>query len=200
MFFPMLCNFWWDWNHKTSIVVAKPNALCETHFEKIRTTSENKIIAIQISTTMFNSQLALTLQVHINKSGKYPNSCKLFHLHILIHTMFCKLCTLCMFYTCNLYLYFAKYWFHDWRCGREIWGRKFELKWEKCFKCMFIFSFDIKWELENLEREGVWKMPPWHFFFKWLGNNYYIQRLKKLGNGEKTCKQDFKKVENKIKA
>jgi hypothetical protein len=52
----------------------------------------------------------------------------------------------------------------------------------------------FKRKLENSKWEGLWKMPPWHLFFKLLDNDYYAQRLRKLGDVEETCKQDLKKT------
>ncbi len=120
MFFLVLCNFLWDQNHETSILVAiSNNALCERHFKKHKNNKWKQDQSYTISTTMY-SQLALGLQVHKNKSGKYPNSCKLLHLHTPIHTISCKQCTFFMLYTRNLYLYSAKYWFHVWGCWKGI--------------------------------------------------------------------------------
>lgn len=78
---------------------------CVKHILKnIKIINENKIRAIQISITMFNSQPASGLQVHKNKSGKYPNFCKLLHLHTPIHNFFYKLCIFYMLYTHDLYV------------------------------------------------------------------------------------------------
>ncbi len=110
-----------------------------------------------------------------------------------------------VYFTCSTHVICTSfhsiiYQFHGWKCWREIWGGNFELKWEECFKCAFTFSIDIKQELENSKREGLWKMLPWHLFFKRLDNSCYVQRLRKLSDDEETYKQDLKKVENKIRA
>lgn len=180
MFFLMLRNFRWNWNHEASIVVAIPNALCETHFEKIRITSENKIIVIQISTRMFNSWPTLGLQVHKNKSGKYPNSCKFLHLDTSIHTFFCKLCTFNTLYMHDVYLYFAKYRFHGCKCWREIWEGKFELKQEKCFKCTLIFSFDIQTEIRKLKMGRVMKDASLTSFLQMVGQRSLCPKVEKI--------------------
>jgi hypothetical protein len=62
------------------------------------------------------------------------------------------------------------------------------------------FPLIFKRELKNLEWEGLWKMPLWRLLFKGLDNNCYAQRLIKLSDDKETCKQDSKKVENKIRA
>jgi len=63
-----------------------------------------------------------------------------------------------------------------------------------------LFPLIFKWESKNWKWEGLWKMPPWHFFFKWLDNDCYVQGLRKLCDGQETCKQDLEKGENKIRA
>jgi hypothetical protein len=114
---------------------------CVKHILKnIKIINENNIWAIQISIIMFNSQPALRLQVHKNKSGKYPNSCKLLHLHIPIHIIFYKLYSTCSTHVICMSLHSARYQVHGWKCWREIWGRNFELKQEEMFQmCVHFF-------------------------------------------------------------
>ncbi len=148
--------------------------------KNIRIISENKITAIQISITMFNSQPALGLQIYKNKSGKYPNFYKLLHLQTNIHTILCRLCTFCTLYMHDLYLHFARYWFHGCKCWREIWGGNFKLKQEKYFKCVITFSFDIQRRTRKLRMGRAIKDASLASFLQTVGQQLLRSKVEKI--------------------